>query len=100
MDDAMPAQKVRGALPDPVAPSGVDRRLHDSRMVGEPQVVVAAERKVLPPADDDARPLRPLADEAAAQEAAAPDFCELVGEALKDQGRNMRRKATRLMLAI
>jgi hypothetical protein len=68
-------------------------------MVGEPQVVVAAERQVLPPSDDDARPLRPLADQAAAQQAAAPDFCELVGQAPEDQGRIARSKISRLTLA-
>jgi hypothetical protein len=88
---------MRGALPDPETRGGFDRRLYDPRMVGEPQVVVAAERKALLPVHDDARPLRALADKAAAAQAAALEFGELVGEALKDQGRIVPRKAARLM---
>ncbi len=83
MHDAVPAQEVRGTLPDSVTQSGVDRRLDDSRMVGEPQVVVAAERQVFAPVHHDARSLRA---DAAAHKAAALDFGELVGESLKDQG--------------
>jgi hypothetical protein len=68
-------------------------------MVGEAQVVVAAERQVFAPVHDDAWSLRALADKAAAHQAAAGDFVQLVGESLKDQGRIVRREAARLMLA-
>jgi hypothetical protein len=69
-------------------------------MVGESQVVVAAEREDLLPVHDDARPLRALADQAAAAQAAPLEFGKLVGEALEDQGRPVRRKAAWLMLAV
>ncbi len=91
---------MRGALPDPVTRRGLDRRLHDTRMAGEPQVVVAAEREDLAPVHDDSRPLRALADKAAAAQAATLELGELLGEALKDQGRTVPRKAARFTLAV
>src|SRR5437879_11541205 len=77
---------MRGALPYPVTRRGLDRRRHDPRVVGESQVVIAAEREDLPPVHDDSRPLRALADQAAAAQTATLELGELVGEALKDQG--------------
>src|SRR6266852_7508519 len=94
VEGAVPAQKMRGALPDPVTRGGFDRRLYDPRMVGEPQVIIAAERKALLPVHDDARPLRALADKAAAAQAAALEFGELFGQALKDQGRITKNRGS------
>jgi len=82
---AVPGQQMRSALPDPVARGGFDRCFHDPRVVGESQVVVAAECQDLPPVHDDSRPLRALADKAAAAQATALEFGELIGETLKDQ---------------
>jgi hypothetical protein len=69
-------------------------------MVGEPQVVVAAERQVFAPVHHDARSLRAFARDAAAHKAAALDFGELVGKTLKDQERIVRCEAARLMLGV
>ena len=100
MHRAVAAQHMRSALPDPVARGGFDCRLHDPGMIGEPQVVIAAERQALPPVDDDSRPLRALADEAGAAQTAALELGELVDEALKDQGRTLTRKAAWFTLAV
>src|SRR5258708_26530966 len=63
-------------------------------MVGETQVIIAAERKALLAVHDDARPLRALADKAAAAQAPALEFGELVGQALKDQGRITKNRGS------
>ena len=97
---AVPAQEMRGAFPDPVTRRGLDRRLHDSRMVREPEVVVAAEREDFLPVHDDSRPLRALADKAAATQTAPLELGKLLGEAVKDQGPTVPRKAARFTLAV
>ena len=91
---------MRSALPDPVTRRGFDRRLHDPRMVGESEIVVAAECEDLLPVDDDSRPLRALADKAAAAQTAPLELGKLVDEALKDQRRIVPRKAARFTLAV
>jgi hypothetical protein len=65
-------------------------------MVGESQVVVAAEREDLLSVHDDARPLRALAHQAAPAQAAALEFGKLLSEALKAQGRIVPREAAGL----
>ena len=100
MHGAVPAQEMRGAFPDPVTRRGLDRRLHDSRMVREPEVVVAAEREDFLPVHDDSRPLRALADKAAATQTAPLELGKLLGEAVKDQGPTVPRKAARFTLAV
>src|SRR5258707_8429515 len=61
---------MRSALPGPVTRRGFDGRLHDPRMVGESEIVVAAECEDLLPVDNDSRPLRALADKATAAQTA------------------------------
>src|SRR6266581_2103559 len=76
---------MRSALPDPVTRRGFDRRLHDPQMVGESEIVVAAECEDLLPVDDDSRPLRALADKAAAAQTAPLELGKLVDEALRSK---------------
>jgi hypothetical protein len=90
MDHAVPAQQVRAALPHAVARGRLDRRLHDSRVIREPQIVVAAKREEFTAFDDNARPLRALARETAPQESLSPDIGEPVGKALEDHGSGAR----------
>src|SRR3989440_11761262 len=90
---AVPAQEMRGAFPDSVTRRGLDRRLHDSRMVREPEVVVAAEREDFLPVHDDSRPLRALANKAAATQTAPLELGKLLGEAVKDQEPTVPRQA-------
>ena len=86
VDDAVPAQQVRRPLPHSVARGRLYGRLHDARVICEPQVVVAAEREEFPAIDDDARSLCTLACETTPQESLSLDIGEPVGKSLEDHG--------------
>ena len=78
--DVVSGDQVRRSRPHAVTPHPLDCRFDQARMIGKPEVIVAAEGKVLAPVHRHVRTLRAVERQSMAQEAVALEGVELGGE--------------------
>jgi len=79
----MPRNQVRGPTARPMGIRPPFERGNHVRMIGQPEVVVAAEGEQVPPADPGPRPLGAFEHPAFAVEVRAPQAVELGGETVQ-----------------